>query len=110
MNIDKFGHHVHKRLRLSEYLDNFNDTLVKSESGDFNLKSSRLRGLLLPESEDEAVNKEYVDLQIENLQKYMKKLNSDIIVYLQQLEKATLSSFYTKEEVDKLIESKVTEK
>lgn len=30
MNIDKFGHHVHKRLRLAKYIDTLNDTLEKT--------------------------------------------------------------------------------
>lgn len=60
MNIDKFGHHIHKRMRLSE-LVNFSDTLTKSEVGDFDIKKNRLRGLNLPLDPDEAVNKQYVD-------------------------------------------------
>lgn len=50
MNIDKFGHHVHKRLRAVEHVQ-----------GDINLNSSRLKGLKSPQSGDEAANKDYVD-------------------------------------------------
>lgn len=65
MNIDKFGHHVHKRLRLDQILglhSNVSDgALVKSSTGEFNLKSSTLKGLKSPVAPDEAVNKAYVD-------------------------------------------------
>lgn len=58
MNVDKFGHHVHKRLRLGNLSD---EALVKSEGGDYNLHSSRLKGVKLPVTPDDAVNKQYVD-------------------------------------------------
>lgn len=61
MNVDKFGHHVHKRQRISNssFLDD--RALTKSEEGDFNLHSSRLKGTRLPVSPDEVANKQYVD-------------------------------------------------
>lgn len=68
MNVDKFGHHVHKRLRMSELFD-FDIILKKTETGDIDLKSNHLRGLPLPESGDHAVNKEYVDNLIDKLNK-----------------------------------------
>lgn len=63
MNIDKFGHHVHKRMRVSDPVEliPLNKVLFRNESGDYDLKSSRLKGLKLAVSADEAVNKEYVD-------------------------------------------------
>lgn len=68
MNIDKFGHHVHKRLRVSELFD-FDDLVKKTETGEVDLKSSYLKGLPSPKSRDHAVNKEYVDNLINNLDK-----------------------------------------
>lgn len=68
MNIDKFGHHVHKRLRRSEIFDNDN-VLSKSENGEFNLRLVRLRGIKSPSSADDAANKEYVDRLISQSQK-----------------------------------------
>lgn len=66
MNVDKFGHHVHKRLRSSEILcDISNKILAKNLNGDFHLKSVKLIGLRFPELPDEAVNKQYVDQRCE---------------------------------------------
>ena len=62
MNVDKFGHHIHKRMRLSELLEFNNNALLKSESGDFDMKAVRLRGIRSPVEADDAVNKEYIDL------------------------------------------------
>lgn len=113
MNIDKFGHHVHKRLRRSEYIDIVNDSLLKSEAGDYDLKLTKLRGLTSPENDDEAVNKAYVDNQIQNLRSEINEVHSNIKIYLSQLEKltnkhlSTLSTlFYSKTEIDKLIQGK----
>lgn len=61
MNVDKFGHHVHKRLRLENSLFWPSNVLTKSVEGEYNLQSSRLKGVKLPVSPDDAVNKEYVD-------------------------------------------------
>lgn len=61
MNVDKFGHHIHKRMRFSELLEFNENALLKSESGDFDLKKSRLKGIRSPIETDDAVNKDYVD-------------------------------------------------
>lgn len=61
MNIDKFGHHVHKRLRLSEVFDISDKVFYKSIDGDLDLKSAKIKGLKIPQLPDEAVNKQYVD-------------------------------------------------
>ncbi|KAG7299655.1 hypothetical protein JYU34_016645 [Plutella xylostella] len=63
MNIDKFGHHVHKRMRVLDPLEciSFNKALFQNESGDYDLKQRRLKGLKLAVDADEAVNKAYVD-------------------------------------------------
>ncbi|KAG7294967.1 hypothetical protein JYU34_015123 [Plutella xylostella] len=91
MNIDKFGHHVHKRLRA---MDSFeftlsNKVLVQNESGDYDLRQSRLKGLQLAVAADEAVNKEYVD---QNNKLFCKKHNcltelKSIKAQIQQLQK-----------------------
>lgn len=62
MNIDKFGHHVHKRLRMSTVHDPINKGLLLNDAGQYDLKQqSRLIGLQKPLTPDEAVNKDYVD-------------------------------------------------
>lgn len=110
MNIDKFGHHVHKRLRLAEYIDTFSDTLVKSDTGHYDLKSSKLKGLTAPEEDDEAVNKAYLDKTIQEIRDEIKKVSLDVKKYLNSLEKATSNRFsnlyYTKTEIDFLINQK----
>lgn len=76
MNIDKFGHHVHKRLRYSSEVPR--KALVESEIGVYDLQSKRLKGVRLPVYPDDIVNKEYVD-------KYV-------------------SQFYTKQELKQVLE------
>lgn len=61
MNVDKFGHHVHKRLRIENSLFLSSNTLTKSAEGEYNLNLSRLKGVKLPVSPDDVVNKQYVD-------------------------------------------------
>lgn len=107
MNIDKFGHHVHKRLRLSDFIESQTDTLIRSAAGDFDLKLSKLKGLRSPGENDEAVNKEYMDKRVEELRNEMKKIQSDVRKYLKSLE-ITFSDrlstlYYTKEEIDKFL-------
>lgn len=75
MNIDKFGHHVHKRLlQAQNSLNILDNTLHKSESGEFDLRLARLKGVALPISSDDAVNKQYVDI---TLQKFYTKTEID---------------------------------
>lgn len=112
MNIDKFGHHVHRRSRLSEFiLVDTDNTLVKSETGDYDLKSSKLKGLVSPDEEDEAVNKAYLDKIVEELRNEMKNIHTHVKLYLNNLEKANntrLSSmFYSKTQIDQLIRAKL---
>lgn len=110
MNIDKFGHHIHKRLRLSEYIDTINDTLKKCETGEYDLKSSKLKGLSSPDKDDEAVNKAYLDKTVQDLRNEINKVNSRVKIYIQNLESATsnrLSTmFYSKTEIDRMIQAK----
>lgn len=65
MNVDKFGHHVHKRLRVLDPLEcpctQWDRVLLQNESGDYDLKHRRLKGLKFAVAADEAVTKEYVD-------------------------------------------------
>lgn len=109
MNIDKFGHHVHKRLRLSDYLDVFTDALIKSDSGIYDLRQTRLQGLPSPVSEDEAVNKQYVDSV---LKQYFTKKDLDLKVkvavdnylklFKEKLNEALTQSYYSKPEIDRM--------
>jgi hypothetical protein len=112
MNVDKFGHHVHKRLRLSEHiLIDTDSTLQKSETGDYDLKSSKLKGLQFPNDEDEAVNKAYVDKSVQELKNEIKNIHTHVKLYLNNLEKANnarLSSlFYSKTQIDQLFQRKI---
>lgn len=110
MNIDKFGHHVHKRLRVSEYFDVLNDALVKSDTGDYDLKLARLRGLPSPIFQDEVVNKQYIDTTLKQLyskREIQDKIKSEVdlcLNYFKDKLYATLtSSYYSKPEIDKII-------
>lgn len=105
MNIDKFGHHVHKRLRLSEVSEFKNKALLRSDNGDYDLQSSRLKGVADPSSPDDAANKQYVDRLARNI--YDKKhldslfeiINSQIIQIFNQLR----INFYTKEDIEGIL-------
>lgn len=111
MNIDKFGHHVHKRLRLTEYITVNNDTLVKSETGEYDLKSSKIKGLKSPDNEDEAVNKAYMDKTVQELRNEIKNVYSHVKIFLNNLEKANNerinSLFYSKSQIDHMIQEKL---
>lgn len=120
MNVDKFGHYIHKRMRLSELLELNDNALLKSDSGDFDLKTVRLKGIRSPIEADDAANKDYVDRLLTNtIQEFNKligSLRSRIIKDAQNTVNTTLKAkisevsthledeFYTKAEVDKLIE------
>lgn len=109
MNIDKFGHHVHKRLRFAQNIFNCDDTLKKSEDGDFDLRLSRLKGIKSPLSSDDAVNKDYVD----NINKSIQTNLANILLRLRRID-SVLSQidekFYTKEEINKIISEIIKEK
>lgn len=81
MNVDKFGHYIHKRMRLSELFEFNENAMLKSENGDFDLKTSRLRGIRAPVEADDAVNKDYVDQLNANTLKELNNLavNKDYI-------------------------------
>lgn len=88
MNVDKFGHHVHKRLRLP--ID-FNDkNLRRQDDGDFDLKLTRLKGVKSPSFPDDAVNKQYVDQKLaefytkQDIDVEFKNIKSQLQVILDQ--------------------------
>lgn len=78
MNIDKFGHHVHKRVRSIEPSYLFDKTLVEASNTETGLKLHSLKILQTPNSNDDAINKKYLD--------------------------AIVVNFYTKQEIDKQVE------
>lgn len=108
MNIDKFGHHVHKRLRVHEPIDILNKALLKTETGEFNLHSVRLNGIKLPISADDAVNKEYVDNVCNNyyskrdVQSELKKLRTEVLLTV----KSYMEKYYTIPEIEQLLINK----
>lgn len=67
MNIDKFGHHIHKRLRLSDLFDYSENSLRKTKNGEYNLYFTKLKGVRAPVEGDEVVNKEYLDHRIDEI-------------------------------------------
>lgn len=73
MNVDKFGHYIHKRMRLTDLFEFNENALLKTENGDFDLKTLRLRGIRSPVEADDAVNKDYVDRLNANM---LKELNN----------------------------------
>lgn len=105
MNVDKFGHHVHKRLQISKLFDFTDNCLSKKENGVYDLQKSRLTGVKLPVSPNDVASKEYVDnktahcISKEEMSTIMESIKTDIQTYFAQLEK----KFCTKEYVDKLI-------
>lgn len=111
MNVDKFGHYIHKRMRLSELFDCYDNVLTKSDSGEFDLKASRLRGIRSPIEADDAANKDYVDHSQDNMKKEINKLIGQLQHYVQLDIKAKISDvlshledkFYTKSEIDKFL-------
>lgn len=121
MNIDKFGHHIHKRMRFSELLEFNENALLKSESGDFDLKKSRLRGIRSPVDTDDAINKDYVDRLYDQIIKEQNRmiglLRAQIIKDVQISVQTTLKTkipevlvqledkFYNKAEVQKLLKN-----
>lgn len=102
--MDKFGHHIHKRLRLPEFFEIFDKALMKTENEEFDLQSTRLTGVISPLRANDAANKEYVDKQSElfaNKQEVYNTLNalkSDIEKYIQNFKE----DYYTKVELDKI--------
>lgn len=65
MNVDKFGHHVHKRLRLSSEKIDGQLVLVRFQNGDYDFHTANLKGVKAPIDSNDAVNKEYVDSKLE---------------------------------------------
>lgn len=92
MNVDKFGHHVHKRLRLLDVMQSFNETLTKSENGVYDLKSAKLTGLNFPVAPNDAVNKEYIDISLNNfytkdqIQILLKNIKTEVVKMMNQFE------------------------
>jgi hypothetical protein len=112
MNIDKFGHHVHKRLRLMTVSDK---ALLRSENGDYDLQFSRLKGVTKPLTADDAVNKQYVDQSFTNFydkkdlgqifyaKKDLDQILNTIKVQIQNLNAQLRLNFYTKQEVENIV-------
>lgn len=105
MNIDKFGHHVHKRLRLSELFDFTDNALTKNKDGHFDLQSSRLKGLRAPQEINDAVNKEYVDIKSNDLREDVKFLLNEAIKDLHGVLNDFIKDVYTRSELDNIIKS-----
>lgn len=97
MNIDKFGHHVHKRLRVSELLDFQDKALLKKDSGEYDLQSSALKGVKRPQFADEAVNKEYLDEVVNSLSL---TINGELVKVVNFLERQYVTKDYLQKKLD----------
>lgn len=107
MNIDKFGHHVHKRLRLTDLFD-FTDhplTLKKYENDELN--SSILKNVQTPKDSNDAVNKEYIDTITKNLcnKEEVNFILNEFMKEVQRVLDRFIKDVYTKFEVDNIISS-----
>lgn len=121
MNIDKFGHHIHKRMRLLDLIDFKDNALIRSEAGDYDLKSARLKGLKPPIDMGDAVNKKYVDYHnnasFEHFANIINKFQTEMTVYIKNNLESSLKAmssellpqlenfFYTKQEIDNKIKT-----
>lgn len=107
MNVDKFGHHVHKRLRLDNSLFLPSNALTKSAEGEYNLQLTRLKGVKLPLSPDDAVNKQYIDQINKSIQ-----TNLANIILTQKRNESRINQIEGKlisiKEVQKLIEENLS--
>lgn len=108
MNIDKFGHHIHKRMRFSELLDFTDKALLKSETGEYDLKLLRLKGVKTPLAADDVVNKEYVDKIIHDFYNKNKKENQNMVNSLKSeilklLDQYELKSITSARKINKLL-------
>jgi hypothetical protein len=112
MNIDKFGHHVHKRLRVSEVSELKYKALLRTEAGHFDLQSLRLKGVVEPLSPDDAVNKQYVDKYIQNTyeKKYLDSMFDTINGQILHLASQLKLNFYTNKEIDRILKNKYNDK
>jgi hypothetical protein len=105
MNVDKFGHHVHKRLRVSDISEFNHKALLRTENGDFDLQSARLKGVEFPVSPKDAVNKQYFHQFIKNLYE-RKTLDSLFETINNQIKHILLQlklNFYTSKEIDDIL-------
>lgn len=102
MNVDKFGHHIHKRLRAFDIFDFRDKALLKKDSGEFDLQSSVLKGVKRPQLFDEAVNKEYLD---DTVKKIVSEINDKILKIFNHLD----TQFVTKADINKILEQKILE-
>lgn len=121
MNVDKFGHHIHKRMRMTDLFD-FHDSFLKKENGVYDLKTSRLTGIKTPVTEDDVVNKRYLDEVIASTKNDIKNvtanLRSDIRKEVDLIFKNTLkplvlhflhqfeANYYSKTDIDNIINKK----
>lgn len=101
--MDKFGHHINKRLRITDFLETSDKAFILEE---IDVQSKRLTGVLIPLKANDAVNKEYVDKQFESFASkqevydLLSTLKLDTQKYIHQFMKKT--SAPTKSNVDKI--------
>lgn len=92
MNIDKFGHYVHKRMRSVEPSNLLEKSLAQALKGECKLKLQSLQILNPPLSDNHAVNKQYMDKVMADfytkseINKQLQIIKSDMLLLIDQLQ------------------------
>lgn len=76
--MDKFGHHINKRLNLQDFFENFDKILKRTETGAYDLQSARLTGVTTPLQSSDAGNKDYVDSQKKEIDIILNALKTEL--------------------------------
>lgn len=76
-NIDKFGHTVHKRLRIGDFFSS-EKTFSKTLEGHISAQSKRLTDLQNPIQPSDAVTKNYLEEQLKIIKKEIQSIKTNI--------------------------------
>lgn len=87
MNVDKFGHHVHKRQRFGEII-RIECALKRTDDNNLSIENRRLQNLSSPQELNDAATKEYTDKAISDfwVNHIKKKYLLDLFFQLDKLE------------------------
>ena len=88
MNVDKFGHHVHKRQRLNEVV-RIECPLKRIDGDNLSVENKRLQNLKDPQELNDAVTKNYTDKAISDywVNHIKQKYFADLYMHLDKLER-----------------------
>lgn len=76
MNVDKFGHHVHKNKRIKNNLMVVECALKHLSDNNLDAQNKIIRNVKLPVYVTDSANKEYVDKSIEDIYKKIDNKNT----------------------------------